>query len=279
MPVGVTHTAGFDARPGVQVTPADVDAYLEALEARGRRAATTSVYAAKLRLLLSYLAGEQLGEGTLLEWRSYLLEEGYSPRTVNSYLSAANGLVGFLGRRDLQLTGQLESGATKHREPSRSNYLRLLSFVRGRGDMRDYLLIKSIALLGLSVSELSLLTVEAVRAGGVRLPGPPDTSVAVPDVLAREIMDYAARQGLEEGPVFLGRTGSPLSRTSVAARLRAAAMGAGLPPDACGPGALASLRRKALVDIEASLSSFVTQSYDRILDVEQALVGWNCEVE
>ena len=39
-----------------------------------------------------------------------LLKAGYSPGTVNTHISAANGLLAFLGRRDLQLIGQLDTG-------------------------------------------------------------------------------------------------------------------------------------------------------------------------
>ena len=69
------------------------------------------MYGAKLRAFYHYLPSDKrVGPDTLSAWRGALLEAGYSPGTVNTHLSAANGLLGCLGRRDLQLAGQLEPG-------------------------------------------------------------------------------------------------------------------------------------------------------------------------
>lgn len=68
------------------------------------------MYSAKLRALYDYLPPDkQISRGTLAAWRAFLLEAGYSPSTVNTHLSAANGLMEYMGRRDLQLVGQLEA--------------------------------------------------------------------------------------------------------------------------------------------------------------------------
>lgn len=129
------------------------------------------MYSAKLRALYDYLPPDkQISRGTLAAWRAFLLEAGYSPSTVNTHLSAANGLMEYMGRRDLQLVGQLEADKGLQPELSRVEYLRLLQAARILEKERTYLLVKIFALAGIRVGELPQVTVERVRAG--RLPGP-----------------------------------------------------------------------------------------------------------
>ena len=96
--------------PGAELSMETIRAYLADLSGRGRRKGTVQMYSAKLRALYDYLPPDkQISRGTLAAWRAFLLEAGYSPSTVNTHLSAANGLMEYMGRRDLQLVGQLEA--------------------------------------------------------------------------------------------------------------------------------------------------------------------------
>lgn len=93
--------------PGAELSMETIRAYLADLSGRGRRKGTVQMYSAKLRALYDYLPPDkQISRGTLAAWRAFLLEAGYSPSTVNTHLSAANGLMEYMGRRDLQLVEQ-----------------------------------------------------------------------------------------------------------------------------------------------------------------------------
>ena len=102
--------------PGAELSMETIRAYLADLSGRGRRKGTVQMYSAKLRALYDYLPPDkQISRGTLAAWRAFLLEAGYSPSTVNTHLSAANGLMEYMGRRDLQLVGQLEADKASSR--------------------------------------------------------------------------------------------------------------------------------------------------------------------
>ena len=192
--------------PGAELSMETIRAYLADLSGRGRRKGTVQMYSAKLRALYDYLPPDkQISRGTLAAWRAFLLEAGYSPSTVNTHLSAANGLMEYMGRRDLQLVGQLEADKGLQPELSRVEYLRLLQAARILEKERTYLLVKIFALAGIRVGELPQVTVERVRAG--RLPvrtGGERRYVPLPACLQGELLDYARRQGLTAGPVFCG---------------------------------------------------------------------------
>ena len=122
---------------GAVITSEMIRSYLETLSRRGRSRNTVQMYGAKLRAFYHYLPSDKrVGPDTLSAWRGALLEAGYSPGTVNTHLSAANGLLGCLGRRDLQLAGQLEPEPSIQADLVRAGRLSVLD--KGR---RKYLSI------------------------------------------------------------------------------------------------------------------------------------------
>ena len=232
---------------GVRIGPEEIRGYLEGLSARGRSRGTVQIYAARLRALYDGLPPDKrIAPGTLAAWRQALLERGYSPGTVNTHLSAANGLLDYLGRRDLQLMGQLEAdSAASQPELTRVEYLRLLQAARTLGRERTYLLVKVFALTGIRVRELPQVTVEAVR-----------------------------RQGLAAGPVFVTRNRRTMSRTQVTAEVQALGRDARVEEAKCTPRCLRKLYQAAQADIERSVRLLAEQTYQRMLDAEQLSAGW-----
>ena len=99
-----------DAPPGqetgVTVSWEEICRYLDSLAVRGRQRETIQVYRPKLEAFFRFLPRDRLVTArTLEDWRLSLLKAGYSPGTVNTHISAANGLLAFLGRRDLRPAG------------------------------------------------------------------------------------------------------------------------------------------------------------------------------
>lgn len=253
--------------PSLRVRPDDVKGFLASLEGQGRCRSTLLGYASKLDAFLSYLPDGRVLPGTLAAWRDELIARGHSSATANAYLSAANGLVGFLGRRDLQLSGMPAPEHERRPALPRREYLRALIFARSAGRRRDYLLVKSMAVLGLSTSTLPLLDTE-------RLAGRAVGGVPVPEALARELESFTVDEGISSGPVFRGRDGSALSRGAVSAALRSLAKGAGVDPGALCPAALASMRAEAISTIGRRLEPLVERAYDGLLETEQLATEW-----
>ena len=258
------------------ITLESVRSYLADLAARGRRAGTVRAYAAWLRAFYDCLPPEKaVTWETLPAWRESLLEGGYSPGTVNTHLSAANGLLGYLGRRDLQSVGQLETVPEPRPELNRAEYLRLLQAARAQGRERVYLLVKVFALTGVRVGELPNLTAEAVEAGRARRTdgGEPDAP-PLPACLRRELAEYLRRQGIQTGPVFRSRTGKPLPRTQVTAEIQALSQDARVEEVKCNPHCLRKLYQVTQAEIESRVRLLAEASYEQMLAAEQSAVGW-----
>ena len=259
------------------VTMEQIEAFLRSLERRGRATGTIQAYRRSLtRFYQALPPDKRVGRDTLSRWRDDLLAQGYTARTVNAALSAANSLLDFLGQRECQLVRRLAVADQAQPELDRREYLRLLSAARTQGNERAYLLVKVFAVTGLLVHGLPELTVEAVRANALA-PEPGGPRRPIPASLREELLAYIRRRELTGGPVFVTRSGRPLSRTAVTAAIQSLAGDAQVPPEKCNPRCLRKLCQTTLAEIEADVRRLVEQTRDQLLEKEQRLVGWEAQ--
>ena len=258
------------------VTWEEVCRYLDSLAARGRRRETIQVYRPKLEAFYHFLPEDKrVAADTLELCRAALLREGYSPGTANTHVSAANGLLAYLGRRDLQLIGQLDTEGEIQPELSRTEYLRLLATARNLGRERTYLMVKVFALTGIRVSELNRVTVRAVEEGRVLTACDGRAQyVLIPACLRKELTVYLRRVGITAGPVFVTRSGRPMRRTQVSGEIRTLCRDARVDGDKSNPRCLRRLYQVTQERIRDSVQILAEQAHERMLEEEQLTVGW-----
>lgn len=262
---------GAGPLPGLSLTRELEDQFLAHLRQSGYHEETVASYQRSLeRLRRALPEGRRLDEEALSAWRDRLLARGYAPSTVNVSLAAANSLLQFAGRRDLQQPAVQREG---HAQPdlTRREYLRLLQTARALDKRRTYLLVKLFALMDLPLNALAQVTAEAVQAGWVPVP---DGRLRIPPLLQEELLDFLADSGPISGPVFRSRTGQVLSRGSVNSMIQALARDARVPAEKCNPRCLRKLYQETQADIRGGIERLVQETYDRLLETEQLAVAW-----
>ena len=153
----------------VAVTEEEISRYLAHLRAVGRPEGTIQTYRLGLdRLYQSLPEDKEVGPDTLHWWQGALLEAGYSPSTVNTWLSVMASFLDYLDYPLYRAPRQLAPDRGAQPELSRTEYLRLLQTARLLEKEREYLYIKVFAQVGLSVQELNRLTVEAAQPASSR---------------------------------------------------------------------------------------------------------------
>lgn len=264
------------AEAGVPISLQQISQYLEALRQKGCVPGSIQKYRRDLTALYRCLPeGKRIGPGTLRAWRAALLDRGYAVRTVNTCVIEANGFLRWLGAWEYQLEEQVELQSDVQPELTRSEYIRLLTTARAQGKERTYLLVKVFACLGLTLRELPQLTKEALDRNqlAVSVRGVRET-VSIPDCLRRELLAYARRENLAKGPLFVTRTGRPLNRTMAAAAIQALSHDAQVPPEKCNVRCLRKLYWAAQKELRENMALLMEQTYNRMLEAEQLLVGW-----
>ena len=261
----------------VPLTPESIDGYLEHLRSVGRVQGTLDSYRRKIGRLYQTQPEDDksIRRDTLPWWREKLAEEGCSAAGINQFVIVVNGYLGYMGARDLQVTDRLESAEEPQLELTRSEYLRLLSAARVLGREQAYLLVKVFGNSDLPVQELSRLTVEAARAGMIGISRRCSKEIIrFPDAVCRELLDYAGRQGIRSGPIFLTRAGKLIDRTYAAQSIRRLCPAAQVPEEKGNPRCLRKMYQATREGIERNVALLVERAQERLLEEEQLTVGW-----
>ena len=181
--------------------------------------ATMEKYCHDVRAFLHYIGEEKvLSKELVITYKNYLGER-YEISSANSMLAALNYFLRFIGREDCIVKSfriQKEAFRSREQELTREEYLKLLEEARKRGDERLYMIMQTICARGIRISELPFITVASLqsRRARVLLKGKTRT-VLLPLELCNKLKNYAAKQGIEAGSVFVTRSGRPVDRSNI----------------------------------------------------------------
>lgn len=256
----------------VTLTKEQIDLFLENRKKRNCAAATLKTYRRALDALYAYLPEEKrILRETLAKWQEDMIRQKYAIRTINSRIIIANNFLGYLKRWEFQLQKPLLIANDIQPELTRTEYLRLLSTAKQLGRERVYFLVKVFGAIGLSLHDLPLLTVEALQKGRLALPM---EIIYISGCLREELLNYARRNGITTGSVFVTRSGNPMNRSNITIEIQQLCEDARVERRKGSPRCLRKLYQATREGLQANLNLLLEQAYDRMLETEQVTVGW-----
>lgn len=262
-----------------RISPEVIDEFIEYLAGKGRGCASLQSYRRILTELYRFLPeGKYITAETGPSWKSYLEAKGLQPATVNKRMSVWNSFLLYLGHMEWQMKDFNREAENVQPELSRTEYLRLLSAAKQLGKEKTYLLIKTLGGAGMRIQELPQLTVEAVECGTVTLEYHNSRQKRVlhlPDGLREELADYARREGIRKGSVFVSPDGSPMARSSVNYFINVVSHDARVSEEKATPRCLWKMYQETCKTIQANVAVLIEQTYLRMLEEEQLSTGWN----
>ena len=239
------------------ITRKSINAYKQYLLMAEKAHATITKYINEVERLSEYLEHNALNKRALLEYRE-TLAENFSSRTVNTKLAAINGYLAFIGVDEYKvhlLKVQRKAFIAENRELSAAEYKRLVNAADASGNDRLSLVMQTICATGIRISELSYITVDAVkeRRMEIRLKGKSRT-VIIPSKLCKKLVEYARRQRIDTGAVFRTKGGKPLDRANVCHDMKRICDAAHVEQSKVFPHNLRHLFARAFYSIEKNLS-------------------------
>lgn len=261
----------------IPLTSEIIHDFLQDLSDRGRREGSLQNYYLILMGLYDYLPEDKmLSKSTVTEWRDWLNGQGYSERTINSRLSTLNSLLSYLDKREWQMIHFSRRLDVERQELTRAEYMRLLRAAKVAGKEKPYLLIKALGGLGVRIQELPQITLEAVREGEVSLECyNRQRRLRIPASFRTELLDYAEREGIQDGPVFVTQEGTPLIRSSVWKSVKSVCRDAHVDERRVSPRSLWQMYQNTYKGIQSNIEALVEQAYEQMFDQEQVTIGWN----
>ena len=184
-----------------QMTGEMLEGYRIYLGQEEKAAGTIEKYLRDIRGFADWLSGREVTKKSVIRWKTLLLESGYAARTVNSMLSALNGLFSFLGWEDCRmkfLKIQRQMFRDERKDMNLQEYRRLVKTAYRSGKRRLGLAIETICGSGIRVSELAYITVEAAKKGRseIMLKGKARI-ILLSDRLCRKLLEYAGKEGVD----------------------------------------------------------------------------------
>lgn len=231
--------------------------YLLHLQKEERSQATRQQYERDVRSFLQFAGKEDITKELVIDYKDSL-QERYRPATVNAKLAAINGFFSFLGKTEWkvkQLKTQRQVYCSENKELSKTEYQCLIKTAGKMGNERIGLVVQTICATGIRVSELSFITVEAVKQGEatVCMKGK-IRSVFLTEKLRKRLQEYIHIHAVASGPVFVTRSGKPLNRSNIWRDMKKLCKNAGVNAQKVFPHNLRHLFARCFYSLEKDIA-------------------------
>ena len=200
-----------------KITSTLLDVYKDYLIRDEKSEATISKYLHDVRVFAEFAQDRPIDKNLVLEYKD-MLGEAYSVSSANSMLAALNSFFRFMNWRDAEVKRfkvQKQVYCKAENELTKDEYLRLVAAAEQKSK-RLSLVIQTLCGLGMRVSELSYITVEAVECGEAVVSCKGKTRVIfIVSSLRKKLLKYAKKEGISQGVIFITRSGNPVDRSNI----------------------------------------------------------------
>ena len=238
------------------LTKTQIDKFANYLRNEEKSTATQEKYLRDVRAFCRYTGDTEISKEIVIAWKKQLLQDDYAVRSINSMLASVNSLLVFLGWHDCRVKNirtQRQTYCTEDKELTKVEYMRLLSAAKHNEQL--HLVLQTICGTGIRVSELQFFTVEAIRYGEITVNCKSKTrTILVPGKLKSMLLNYAKRQRISSGAIFVGKTGTPLDRSSIWRAMKQLCKVAGVKESKVFPHNLRKLFARTFYGIEKDIA-------------------------
>ena len=201
-----------------KITQLDLENFRIYLIAAEKSKATVEKYMRDVQALYRRFCNVEITRSTLIEYKEELIER-YAPASVNSMLSSHNAFFDYMKWNDLTLKTlkiQKQVFASSDTELTKEEYQRLLSVAKEKRNERLFLIMQTVCYTGLRVSELQYVTVESLASGSTCIANKGKRrTVFYPRQLCIILENYAKKEKIKNGAVFVTKKGSPVHRSNI----------------------------------------------------------------
>lgn len=239
-----------------KITQNQIQSFNQYLIREEKSTATVEKYLRDARAFVVYVGDEVVTKEVVMAYKKYLQVKEYAVRSINSMLASLNSLLDFLGWSDCKVKAikqQKQTYCAEEKELSKAEYMRLLEAAKKKPQLQ--LVMQTICGTGIRVSELKFFTVEDVKQGEVIVNCKGKTrTILIPGKLKKLLLDYAKKEKIRSGVIFITRNGKPLNRSCIWAQMKELCKDAGVNPSKVFPHNLRKLFARTFYGIEKDIA-------------------------
>lgn len=218
---------------------------------------TVAKYMRDIRFFANFAENRCVDKALIIEYKRFL-EKVYALTSANSMIAALNSFLRFVGWQDCcvkQFKVQKKTYCSEETELSKAEYMSLVRAAEDRKNERLSLLIQTICGTGIRVSELSFITVEAVRRGEAVVSCKGKTrKVFIVSSLCKKLLRYSKTHGIVSGMIFVTRSGKAMNRSNIWREMKELCKQARISPNKVFPHNLRHLFARTFYGIEKDIA-------------------------
>ena len=216
----------------VEMKAEQMEEFKNYLYERENAAATIQKYLTDIRKFFQYLNGNfMIDKKTMLDYKEWLMKS-YAVNSINSMLAALNQFLDFLGLGMLKVKRirvQKCLFLQEEKELTIEECRKLIKAAKEEGKHQLALCMETIVTTGIRISELPFFTVEAMKRQQIEISNKGKyRRIFLSKTLREKLLQYAIKQGIEQGPIFITRNGKPKSRSSILREMKSLKEKAGI---------------------------------------------------
>ena len=239
-----------------KITENQIQLFHQYLIREEKSTATVEKYLRDVRAFSAYVGERIVTKEEMLDYKKHLQLKYYAVRSINSMLASLHSLLVFLGWSDCKvkfIKQQKQTYCAEDQELSKAEYMRLLEAAKKKPQL--CLVMQTICGTGIRVSELRYFTVEDVKQGEVIVNCKGKTrTILIPGKLRTLLLDYARKEEIHSGVIFVSRNGNPLNRSCIWAQMKELCKAAGVNSSKVFPHNLRKLFARTFYGIEKDIA-------------------------
>lgn len=235
-------------------------AFREALIEQERSPFTIAKYLRDVRafaLFAGAAGATEISKELVRAWKESLSVRKYAVSSINSMLSSLNAYLRFIGREDCRVKSlklQNRVYSSPDRELTEEDYKKLMDTAEGFA-VRLYLILYTLAVTGIRISELQYFTAEAVKRGEVTVVCKGKIRVILlPEDLRKRLRNYCCVKGIRTGLIFRTRGNKPVDRSNIWAEMKRLCKKAGVEESRVFPHNFRKLFARCFYQLEKDLA-------------------------
>ena len=236
--------------------------------------ATVEKYLRDVRTFRLFTGERPVTKEQMMSFKKSLIENGYAVSSINSMLASLNILLDFLGLSDCKVKNiktQRKIYCAEEKELTKSEYIRLLEASKSRP--RLHLILETICGTGIRVSELRFFTAEAVKRGEITVRCKSKTrTILLPGKLKNMLLNYAKKNGINYGAIFITKNGKPLDRSNIWAQMKSLCKKAGVKASKVFPHNLRKLFARTFYNIEKDIAKLADILWHSSIDTTRIYI-------
>jgi len=218
---------------------------------------TIEKYKRDIQKFVTFSGEKEIDKQVVLAYKAEL-EKTYAITSANSMLAAINTLFRFAGWFELcvkQFKVQKAVYCPEEKELTKREYEALIRAAKEKQNERLSLIIQTICVTGIRVSELVYITVDAIRKGEAIVSCKGKTrKIFIVSALRKKLFRYANEQGIASGAIFVTKTGKAINRSNIWRGMKSLCEQAGVPRQKVFPHNLRHLFARTFYGLEKDIA-------------------------